>query len=263
MEIKFINYTYNNNIIDLEISNHTITGLTGNSKNEFFSLLSLTKIGKGQLTINNEKITKENIHIYKRKISVIKNELENLNFISTVKELMHYKIRICNLKIKDCDKKIKDSLKIVGLEESYLERNITTLSTSEKKLVQYALSLISNPELIIVEEPFKYLDNKNEKKIAMLLQRLKEQFNINIILISDDSNILYKYTDNTIFTKNGMIILQGITNQVYQRVDYLKRNKIEIPELIEFTYIAKKKKHVKIDYHKDIRDLIKDIYKHV
>ena len=34
MEIKFTNYNYNDNIIDLEILNHTITGLTGNSKRE-------------------------------------------------------------------------------------------------------------------------------------------------------------------------------------------------------------------------------------
>ena len=50
---------------------------------------------------------------------------------------------------------------------------------------------------------------------------------------------------------------------IYQRVDFLKRNKFDVPEIIEFTYLAKKKKAVKIDYHKDIRDIIKDIYKHV
>ena len=66
-----------------------------------------------------------------------------------------------------------------------------------------------------------------------------------------------------IFVKNNEILLQGATNDVYQRVDYLKRNKFDIPNIVEFTYIAKKKKKVKIDYHKDIRDIIKDIYKHV
>lgn len=263
MEMKFVNYTYNDNIIDLDIFDHTITGLTGNSKDTFFDLISLKKIGKGQLTINGEKITKDNFAYYKRKISVIKKDLASVNFIATVKDLMNYTIRIYNLSIKDCEKKIKDSLKIVGLEEEYLNRHISTLSSSEKKLIQYAVSLISNPELIIIEEPFRYLDNKNEKKIIMLLQRLKEQFNINIILVSDDSNTLYKYTDNIIMTKNGNILLQGETTPSYQRVDFLRRNKIDIPEIIEFTYLAKKKKNVKIDYHKDIRDIIKDIYKHV
>ena len=262
MEIKFINYTYNDHIIDLEIYNNTITGLTGNSKDTFFDLISLKKTGKGQLIINNEKITKDNILSYKKKISIIKKELNIATFIITVKDLMNYTIKTHNLSIKNIEKKINDSLKIVGLEE-YLDRKINTLSSSEKKLIQYAVSLLSNPELIIIEEPFRYLDNKNEKKIVMLLQRLKEQFGINIILVSDDSNALYKYTNNIIMTKNGEIIHQGDTYQGYQKVDFLRRNKICVPEIIEFTYIAKKKKNVKIDYHKDIRDIIKDIYKHV
>ena len=97
----------------------------------------------------------------------------------------------------------------------------------------------------------------------MLLQRLKEQFGINIVLVSDDSNALYKYTNNIIMTKNDNIIYQGDTYQGYQKVDFLRRNKIVVPEIREFTYLAKKIKSVKIDYHKDIRDIIKDIYKHV
>ena len=263
MEIRFTNYTYNENIIDLEILNHTITGITGNTKDSLFDLLALKRLGKGQLTINGTKVTKENAHIYKKKISIIKKDLDNVSFIFTVRDLMNYIIRIYNLSIKDCDKKIRDSLKIVGLGETYLERRVETLSSSEKKLVQYAISLISNPELIIIEEPFRYLDNKNEKKIVMLLQRLKEQFNINIILISDDSTSLYKYTENMIIAKNSKILIQGKTKEIFQRVDLLKRNKIDIPEIVEFTYLAKKQKNVKIEYHQDIRDIIKDIYKHV
>ena len=43
----------------------------------------------------------------------------------------------------------------------------------------------------------------------------------------------------------------------------MKKNRVNIPEIVEFTYQAKKEKKAKIDYHRDIRDLIKDIYKHV
>ena len=42
----------------------------------------------------------------------------------------------------------------------------------------------------------------------------------------------------------------------------LEKNNIEVPEIVQITYLAKKK-DVRIDYHKDIRDIIKDIYKHV
>ena len=63
--------------------------------------------------------------------------------------------------------------------------------------------------------------------------------------------------------KVDKILVEGDTKDIFQRVDFLSRNKINIPEIVEFTYLAKKKKNVSIDYHSDIRDIIKDIYKHV
>ena len=263
MEIKFTNYLYNEQEINFTIENKTITGITGTFLTDYIDILMQRKQGKGTILINEEKLTKENIKSYQKKISFVPTLLVIPKHILTVNELMKQTIKQNNLIIKDYSKKIRDSLKIVGLDETYLERKLQTLSQSEKKILQYALSLISNPELIIAEEPFRFLDNKNEKKIFMLLQRLKEQFNINIILLSNDQNTLHKYTDNMIFIKNNNVILEGQTNEVYQRVDFLKKNKFLIPEIIEFTYLAKKKKSVKIDYHKDIRDIIKDIYKHV
>ena len=133
----------------------------------------------------------------------------------------------------------------------------------EKKQLQMALALLSNPEIIIIEEPFKWLDKQNEKKLIMLLQRLRDQFKKTIIVSSQDSEILYKYTNTMLFIKNGNIVLTGPTKDCYIRVDFLKKNKFHIPEIVEFTHIAKKNKDVKIDYHKDVRDIIKDIYKHI
>lgn len=261
MELKFINYTYKEKNISFDIKKGLITGITGSNLDQFLELISLRQQNKGQLFINNIKINKDNIYEYKKRISVIEQNL--LPKEPTVYSLMVAHIKRHNLTIKDPHKKIVDSLKIVELPEQILMREITYLSSSEKKLLQLAISLLSNPALLIFDEPFKDLDKHNVKKVIMLLQRLKEQFQKTIIILSNDSNILYKYTDEMIFLKNDDIFLNGPTNEVYLRVDFLKRNKFEIPDIVEFTYIAKKKKNVKIDYHKDVRDIIKDIYKHI
>ena len=42
----------------------------------------------------------------------------------------------------------------------------------------------------------------------------------------------------------------------------MKENVIPMPYITKVTYLAKNKK-VKLTYHKDVRDIIKDIYKHV
>lgn len=261
MELKLINYAYKESILNIEINSGTLLGITGTNRKDILELIALKKINKGQIIIDNVKVTKENINRYRRKISYIDQNI--CSHHQRIIDIMSDSIKRHNLQIKDPLKKIKDSLKIVGLEESLLKRNIITLSVSEKKLLQLAISLLSNPEIIIIDEPFKGLDKEIEKRVVMLFQRLREQFKKTIIISTNDSNQLYKHTTEMLFIKNDQIILSGPTNEVYIRVDFLKRNKFEIPEIVEFTHLAKKKKNVKIDYHKDVRDIIKDIYKHI
>ena len=261
MELKFINYTHKDKKLSFDIEKGKIYGITGQDSLDIAELISLRFLNKGQLTINNTKVTKDNINDFRKKITILTNRV-NSHHNNNLNIMIDY-IKRNNLNIKDPLKKIIDSLRIVELDEVVLERGMNSLSSSEKKLFQIALSLLSNPEIIILVEPFKCLDKQNEKKIIMLLQRLRDQFKKTIIIVSEDSNMLYKYTNNMLFIKNDEILLAGKTDELYLRVDFLKRNKFDIPDIVEFTYIAKKKKEVKIDYHKDVRDIIKDIYKHI
>ena len=103
----------------------------------------------------------------------------------------------------------------------------------------------------------------NKKKIRMVLRRIKDQFEKTIIIVSNNPNTLLQETEELIIFKNDKILAQENTMDCYQRVDFLKKHKIEVPDIIDFVYLAKKNKKAKIDYAKDIRDLIKDIYKHV
>ena len=125
------------------------------------------------------------------------------------------------------------------------------------------MALLSNPRIIVIIEPFINYDKETEKKIWFLLQKMKEQYNKTIIFLSDDETVLYKYTDYLIVMKNKKVIAEGKPLDIFKKVSYLKKNSIEIPEIVEITILAKNKKGINIDYHKDVRDIIKDIYKHV
>lgn len=211
----------------------------------------------------NDKLIKLLVdNLEKKRISIIREDFESISFKSTIYEYMNYEIENKNIVLKNDLKKINDSLKIVGLNKLSLDRNINTLSESEKKLLQLAIALLSNPEVLIFEEPFNKLDLKNEKTLVLLLRKIKEKYDKTIIFISSNSNLLYKYTDYLI-VYDDKLLREGKTSTILEDVEFLKRNSLSVPEIVEFTYLAKKKYNVKIDYHSDIRDIIKDIYKHV
>ena len=198
----------------------------------------------------------------KDKVSIIREDFEYNYFDITIYDYMNGEIEKRNLVLKDKAKKIIDSLKIVGLNKIDITRCVVTLSESEKKLLQIAISLLSNPNIIVFEEPFNKLDTKSQKRLIIFFQMIKEKYNKTIIFITNNSEILYKYADYVVIIKNNKVISNG-KKEIFEDVELLTTNGVSIPEIVEFTYKAKKKYNIKIDYHNDIRDIIKDIYKHV
>ena len=159
-------------------------------------------------------------------------------------------IRSYNLEIKNELKKIKDSLKLSFLNHLDINRYINTLSTSEKTLLTISISLIFNPEIIILEDTYLGLDRKNTMKLNILFNKLIDDYNIKIILIDKDINKLYKYT-NHIYYNNKLIKNKDL---YLEDVD---------EETISFIKKVKDMKNIKLTYYKDVRDIIKDIYKSI
>jgi len=259
MEIKY----KEENGLNFTINNNEINGIYGTNKEEIIDQIYLKKNTKGTVLINQEELLSKERNRYKNKMFIVEEEMNSHNLQQKVYECMYQEIIRRKLTLKDPKKKIIDSLKIVDLDITYLNRNIKDLSASEKKLLQIGICLMNNPEVIILKEPFKKMDKKMERRVFLFFQKIKELYDKTFIIVSDDSNKLYQYTTHIIIEKNHKVLIEGKTEEVYQKVDFLIKNRISVPEIVLFTYKAKKEKKVKIDYHKDIRDLIKDIYKHV
>ena len=219
---------------------------------------------KSNIVVDSKKLNQKELINFKRKVSIIENYITDDYLDLTVYEYMKYKIFSEILDIKDYCKKIKDSLKIVGLSESYLDKKVSRLSKIEKQWVNFSIGLFSNPDVIILNRVFHSLDITNTKKIMRLLQQLVEQYNKVVIIYTNDAEVIYKYTNNTIVIKDENVLIEALTENIFQdNIDLLLKNNIQIPKTIEFSYLVNTKKNIKLGYFRDIRDLIKDIYKKV
>lgn len=265
--LKNIGYHYKNKKylekINLKIRSNVITGITGDNKTLLIELIdALTMASYGKIRVGGDEINKENLIKIRKTVCMIHQKPLEQFFTTNVKEEMEFLVGRLDYKNKNIHKKMRDALLIAGLTEDYLEKEIYQLSSGEQKLIQVAISLLYNPKVIIFDEPFVELDYTNKKKMIRLIKRLKERHHKTIIIASNDSNILYPLTEDLVILKGTHVIAADKTEKIYQDINFLKNNEIEIPEIVLFTYKAKQKK-VKLSYHKDIRDLIKDVYKHV
>lgn len=266
MELKCCNLSYKYkerkliNNISFSVDSNYITSIMGHNKTLLLEILDLTKKYQGDIYVNDNLVKNNNMKEYQRKISLVSQK--NSFYMSSVYEEMKFIMEYYTYEVRDLKKRMLDSLKMVGLPSSFLMRKIKTLSNSEKILVKVACSFITNPDVILLDEVFLGLDNSSKLNILKICRKLQEKKNKIIIIASNDVDFIYQYTDKVLILQDGLILDYNNTSDVFQNTLFLKNNSLDVPYLVQFSKLAKDKK-VKLSYHKDILDLIKDVYKHV
>ena len=119
--------------------------------------------------------------------------------------------------------------------------------------------LLSDKNIIVIDEPFMDLDYQNKRKIMVLLNRLVKN-NKTVIMGSSNSNIIYSLCKKVLLINNGNHYYGDIS--ILENKKILAKYHIIVPDLVKFTWLVHDK-NIKLNFSKDIRDLIKDVYRNV
>lgn len=253
MEIKLKNVNYNNliNNITYSFENEKITAIIGTSGSGK-TVLSYLITGILEPTSGEIKVSDE--------IGYLFQNSEDQLFNNLVSEEISF--GLANKKY-DIKKRVFDSLRMVGLTRDYYDRKIASLSDSEKVKVALASILSMNPKILILDEPTIYLDNRSILFLIRLIKKLKKDYHKTIIVISNDINFVYEIADNILLLNKGKIILKCPKDEITDNILKIKKGGMEIPKILEFILLVKKKKNIELTPTNDIKELMKDIYRNV
>ena len=247
---------------------NAIIGPSGSGKSTMIEMINglilptkgIVHVGKHRLR-NNIRIVNSNRLRFD--IGVVFQNPEEQFFCKTVKKEIEFGMKYFEYKIDQIEKRTKDALKMVGLDESFLNRDPFKLSGGEKRRVAIASVLAFNPEVIIFDEPTNGLDTTSKDMLIKLIKLLKTKYKKTIIVVSHDVDTLYKFVDNVIILSNGRILSEGNKYEVFKNIDYLTENGVKVPQIVEFIDKVKNKTGKYLGDIDDINDLIKEIYQNV
>ena len=134
-------------------------------------------------------------------------------------------------------KQIAESLRLIGVSKNQWHEksiallndvNITDptdklnrypheLSGGQRQRVMIAMALAQQPDILIADEPTTALDVTLQHEILALLDNLKRQHDMAMILISHDLNLVRRYSDEVIVMRQGQTIEQGQTISVFNQ----------------------------------------------
>lgn len=210
IELKDICIEYDRVILDhasISIPAHSITlirGKSGSGKTALLYCISLmdTK-SKYQYYYDHRLIgEKDRNNIRKECISYVLQENDLLAHLD-VRGTLQYFAHIHNKHLSDKD--IQDYLDKMHLDVT-LNQNVMTLSLGERQRLSIATALVSNPQVLVLDEPTASLDHENEIEIYNILKELSAHMTI---VLASHSEEAIKYADIVYTLEEGRLISDG------------------------------------------------------
>lgn len=109
---------------------------------------------------------------------------------------------------------VADTLEQVGLSGSAADSYPHEFSGGEKQRIALARALVLNPDLLVADEPVSALDGRTKADVLSLMNDLQEAFDLSILLISHDIDVVRQFCDRVAVMYLGRIVETGPTDEI-------------------------------------------------
>ena len=285
ISLKNVSYTYNYKTpyarevlkdinLNVEKGSYTvIIGKTGSGKSTLIEHINgLLLPTHGEVLVNNVLITNPKSKKEKRelakKLKVLRQDVavlfqfseQQLFETSVLKDIIFAPLNY-GISEERAISKAKELIKLVGLDESHLDKSPFELSGGEMRKVALCGVLALEPKVLILDEPTVALDYKSREEIMTMVKKLKDELNMTIVLISHNMNYVLEYADKVFVLKNGKINFEGTVEELFADEKLLKENSLEQPELLKF-YNKLQENNIKLNVfprkYEDLIDALKN-----
>lgn len=184
-----------------------IMGSSGSGKTTLLNCISsIDKVTSGHIYVSGEDITKlkgNDLNKFRReKLGFI---FQDFNLLDTLTgyENIALALSIQNKSVKEIEEKINDIAVKLGIKK-ILNKYPYQMSGGEKQRISSARAIITNPELVLADEPTGALDSKNSRMLLESFNYLNAELKTTILMVTHDS-FAASYASRVIFIKDGKI----------------------------------------------------------
>lgn len=125
---------------------------------------------------------------------------------------------VCFFRDKLIYKEIKKALGVFEAEE-LIDKRVCDLSGGQLQRVLLSIAIYNNPNLLILDEPVSGIDKNGMKLFYKNIDMLKKKYDMAIILVSHDLELIAKYSDRIILLEKT-VIKEGNVKEVYESKEF-------------------------------------------
>lgn len=202
-----------------------IMGKSGSGKSTLIKLLyGLLDAHEGSITWNDVKILGPAYHLVPG-MSFMKYVAQDFDLMpyTTLYENIGY--FLSNFDLKHKKEKIEELIQLVGLTD-FTTRKISTLSGGQMQRAALAKALASQPEILLLDEPFSHLDHPNKIRLSRAIFKFAKKNNITVIFATHIPEEALQFADEVLVLHQGTMIFKGTPDEAY-----LTKNDVRVAQL--------------------------------
>ncbi len=193
-----------------------IFGPSGSGKTSLLRLIAgLDRPRSGTITLGEQTLLDTRLRrctpVHRRRIGVVFQE---------ARLFPHYRVR-GNLTYgmpRPAPERFDDVVELLGIE-ALLERMPGTLSGGEARRVAIGRALLSEPQLLLMDEPLTGLDGARKDELLRYIARLTRQVDIPVVYVSHDADEIAAIADHLVVMNAGRVVASDTLDTLLQRFD--------------------------------------------
>ncbi|MEK5172065.1 methionine ABC transporter ATP-binding protein [Heyndrickxia sp. FSL W8-0496] len=194
-----------------------VIGFSGAGKSTLLRLVNLLeRPTSGKVIVNDQEnlsLTEKELRMMRQRIGMIFQTF-NLFNSRTVFGNVAYPLKLAKVPKQEINRRVTELLQFVGLADKakyYPEQ----LSGGQKQRVGIARALATSPDILICDEATSALDPETTSDILNLLKKVNEEYNVTILLITHEMQVIRNICDRVAVMENGRVIEEGSVFDIF------------------------------------------------
>ncbi|MEA3321217.1 MAG: energy-coupling factor transporter ATPase [Bacillota bacterium] len=242
-EVTNLNFSYQKNkqiLHDINLKANkgellAIVGHNGCGKSTLMkNLIGLLKPTNGSVMIDNKDTKNHKVQDIILDIGYVFQNPDTQLFCNSVEEEVQFGLKNRGFDQTFIQEQVELALETVGLGARRKEHPFS-LSRGERQRLAVATMLVSNPKIILLDEPTTGQDEQSLKALLALMQKLVVEQQATVIMITHDMEVVAQYADRVIVIDAGKVVLEGEPKDVFfLNYDKLHALKLKPPIISQF-----------------------------
>lgn len=183
-----------------------LIGPSGCGKTTCLKMINrLEKISSGKIYINGKSNDEYDPIALRRSMGYVIQQIGLFPHMS-IKDNIEIIEKLSNVEETKIVSRTKELMKMISLDEEYLDRYPTQLSGGQLQRIGVARAFAMNPEIILMDEPFSALDPLTRTQLQDELLFIQSRIKKTIVFVTHDMNEAIKLADMICIMKNGEIV---------------------------------------------------------